>query len=327
MDKKPLGIKGELREAMAHIRERGRTKVVLGLRDVLDDPAITIPIWRKNRYYEAIRDYYDQVWIYGARNIFDAVKEYRMPDYVAEKVVFTGYLGRPTHALDRLAVRTELGLNGDLFTLVMVGGGGDGFPILRAYVEGMSTGHRMNHSRSLLVAGPDMPQIKQSEAASLCQKDPTLDLLEFSDEIETFLNAADVVVSMGGYNTICEILSFQKKAVVVPRIHPVREQYIRARRLAKLGLINMIHPHDLSKETLFNAIKKATEAPNQLSNLQDKIDLDGLSRITDLTKAFLPTVRVVNVNESYRIRRLEQRSEAGSSMSSITAKEVIHVNQ
>jgi predicted glycosyltransferase len=47
---------------------------------------------------------------------------------------------------------------------------------------------------------------------------------------------------MGGYNTFCEILSFDKKAIVVPRMQPRLEQFIRARAARNLGLIEMLDP-------------------------------------------------------------------------------------
>ena len=48
------------------------------------------------------------------------------------------------------------------------------------------------------------------------------------------------VVAMGGYNTFCEILSFDKRALIVPRTAPRLEQFIRAKRAAELGLVAML---------------------------------------------------------------------------------------
>ncbi|RMD99339.1 MAG: glycosyltransferase, partial [Calditrichaeota bacterium] len=143
VDKKPMGIKKEFFPALTYVREcLPNTRVVLGLRDILDDPQVTIPIWEKNRYFSIIEEFYDDVWIYGSPQIFDAVREYRMPAGVAKKVVYTGYLGRPTPAGGRLKIRAELGLNGHLFSLVMAGGGGDGYPLLKAYVDAMHRGRQ-----------------------------------------------------------------------------------------------------------------------------------------------------------------------------------------
>ena len=48
------------------------------------------------------------------------------------------------------------------------------------------------------------------------------------------------VVAMGGYNTFCEILSFDKRALIVPRTVPRMEQYIRSSRAQDLGLAHML---------------------------------------------------------------------------------------
>src|SRR5260370_768723 len=48
------------------------------------------------------------------------------------------------------------------------------------------------------------------------------------------------VVAMGGYNTFCEILSFDKRALIVPRTTPRLEQYIRASRAAERALVPML---------------------------------------------------------------------------------------
>ena len=50
---------------------------------------------------------------------------------------------------------------------------------------------------------------------------------------------------MGGYNTFCEILSFDKRAVIVPRTQPRMEQFIRAKRAEELGLSSMLTDDDV----------------------------------------------------------------------------------
>ena len=51
---------------------------------------------------------------------------------------------------------------------------------------------------------------------------------------------------MGGYNTSCEILACGRRALIVPRIIPRREQLIRAQRLSELGAVDVLHPQALS---------------------------------------------------------------------------------
>ena len=67
-------------------------------------------------------------------------------------------------------------------------------------------------------------------------------MIEFDNRMEELIAGAKAVVAMGGYNTYCEILSFDKPALIVPRVQPREEQLIRARRAAELGLIEMLLP-------------------------------------------------------------------------------------
>ena len=58
--------------------------------------------------------------------------------------------------------------------------------------------------------------------------------------MEKLLAAADVVVSMGGYNTICELLSLGTVAIIIPRESPRKEQLIRAKILHHRNLVEYI---------------------------------------------------------------------------------------
>lgn len=289
VDKKPMGIKKEFFGALNWIRKHlPATRVILGLRDILDEPEATIPVWQKNRYFEVIETYYDGVWIFGDPVVFDAVREYRMPASVAQKTHYTGYLIKPQIESNRLQIRTALGLNGGLFSVVMAGGGGDGFPIMKTYVEtAKQNGHKSHHIDSLLLTGPEMSPDQREQVAAWCSNGLPVRHQEFTDEIENLLIAADVVVSMGGYNSTCEILAYRKKAVVIPRVHPVKEQYLRAKRLAEMGLISMIHPDELSPTKLQHAIEHTAKQKHMFDHIEDKINLNGLQGVEQLTKALL----------------------------------------
>ena len=64
--------------------------------------------------------------------------------------------------------------------------------------------------------------------------------MTFDTQLEFLIANAAGVVAMGGYNTFCEILSFDKPAILIPRVAPRREQLIRAKRVAELGLMRML---------------------------------------------------------------------------------------
>src|SRR5260370_9376037 len=67
--------------------------------------------------------------------------------------------------------------------------------------------------------------------------------ITFDARLENLMARAAGIVAMGGYNTFCEILSFDKPALIVPRTTPRLEQFIRAQRPAQLGLLPLL-PRD-----------------------------------------------------------------------------------
>ena len=105
-------------------------------------------------------------------------------------------------------------------------------------------------------------------------------VLEFSTEMFNYMNAADLVVCMGGYNTMCEILTLEKQAIVVPRVAPVNEQWIRARRMQALGLVDVIHPEELTPEEMGTKLMQGLFEHSERPATGDLLDTEGLPRIS-----------------------------------------------
>ena len=94
VDKKPLGISDELGPTLELAKRRGhRTRTTLVLRDILDSPEVTANVWRRNRYHEAVQNYYDQVLVLGSPTVFDVNREYEFPPETRAKVRYCGYVG------------------------------------------------------------------------------------------------------------------------------------------------------------------------------------------------------------------------------------------
>ena len=89
---------------------------------------------------------------------------------------------------------------------------------------------------ALLVFGPFMQPDRQAEFARPRRAgSPSVARITFDARLESLMARAAGVVAMGGYNTFCEILSFDKPALIVPRTAPRMEQFIRAQRAASSG--------------------------------------------------------------------------------------------
>ena len=72
----------------------------------------------------------------------------------------------------------------------------------------------------------------------------------FFRQMEKLFAAADLVVCMGGYNTLCEILSQGTMSLVIPRETPRKEQLIRARAFHRKGLVDYIPWNDFNARFL-----------------------------------------------------------------------------
>jgi predicted glycosyltransferase len=103
------------------------------------------------------------------------------------------------------------------------------------------------------------------------------------------MNAADTVISMAGYNTVCELLTLGKRSILVPRVKPVEEQKIRAERMANFGAFRTILPDALTPDVLENAIAEQLQAARNNAPLSTYIDLGALPYITTMLMAGAPS--------------------------------------
>jgi predicted glycosyltransferase len=287
VDKVPRGAGYELDASLAAIRSHGLTRCVLGLRDVLDDPEAVRREWREARTDDIISTYYDAVWVYGDPALYDPVQEYDFALEVADKVRFTGYLDRRIRlqALesgeDPLA---RLGLPDGQLILCQLGGGQDGAALAEAFIHARLP----EDANGLLLAGPYLPTHVRQRVLEVAANRPRLRILEYVTEPSRLLARADRVIAMGGYNTVCEILSFRKTALIVPRIYPRREQIIRAERLRDLGLLDMLHPDNLTPHALSDWLSRNLPAPPPVQSLFDWNGQANLPRLLDELLAAVP---------------------------------------
>lgn len=286
VDKVATGIQGELEPVLARLRREGRTKVVLGLREVLDSPQVVAREWRRDRTAEVISAWYDQIWVYGDRSVYDLVTECPAVAAVADRMVFTGYLGTGrgggTHPKFRAAARIRPPRGP--YLLCLVGGGQDGMELARTFAHAqMPGGHQ-----GVVLTGPYLPERHRVELTALLADRPDLTLVEYIPDTEEFVAGAAAVVSMAGYNTVCELLTASVPTLLVPRTTPRQEQLIRAGALARRGLVDLVHPDDLSPTAIGDWLGRA--GARNLDRARP-VDLDGLSRIPGLVAELTSGVR------------------------------------
>jgi predicted glycosyltransferase len=92
---------------------------------------------------------------------------------------------------------------------------------------------------------------------------------------------------MGGYNTFCEVLSMDKRALIVPRTEPRLEQYIRISRAAQLGLISMLADDGRYDPTVMAAALRRLPSQNRPSEIVVPGLLEGLDNVGRLVAPWI----------------------------------------
>lgn len=292
VDKEPLGLKKELLPTLRWLRRhRPQTQTILGLRDVMDDARTVRRDWKNKRIYQALNQYYNEIWVYGDAQLYDPVREYAIPAAVAGKTHFVGYIPRkvPHRSAVRHLLRDQGLVDGETLVLVTAGGGGDGYTVMATYLEAVERLQAQSPSgrvsfKSVLITGPFMPGPQRQKIVDRARR-MGMRTYDFFPQMETMIAAADVVVSMGGYNTICEIISQQRVALVVPRQTPRKEQLIRTRALAGRQLLDHIPLDKLNAEQMLKKLAALLENPRPYQDAMARFRLTGIDRICQRIEA------------------------------------------
>ena len=275
VDKEPMGLRGEVEETLALLKAQGTT-LVLGLREVMDAPHLLDAEWRLNDVMGKIDRIYDQIWVYGPPDFYDPLVGLDVPPEVRARMSFVGFL-------QRRALHEALSTHrpkGD-YILVTTGGGGDGADLVRDVMNAYRHDPLLTH-RALVVLGPYMPGEQRAEFLRQGQSIPQIEVIEFDTRMEELIASSKAVVAMGGYNTYCEILSFDKPALIVPRTMPREEQLLRSTRAAELGLIDMLLPEQAADPARMAAALKALPMRDAPSRGSADMRLEGLPNISRL---------------------------------------------
>jgi predicted glycosyltransferase len=270
----PAGPYGELLPALDEL-ERQDGHAIAGFRDVVDEPSFVRELWRETGVYDALRDRYDAVCIYGDPRMLD-FGEYALGAGSGPPVHYCGYLGRSTpDDADEPSPHP--------FVLATSGGGVDGSLVLDQFMYAASLLRPQLGGRWLAVTGPLM---SRTEHERLVRHGDRLgvEVCRVIPELRRTIARADCVVAMAGYNTVCDLLSFRRPAVLVPRPGPSLEQTLRTDRLEEWKTVEVVRATELSGERIASAIDSS------LSHSRPElpgIPLDGLRRALDVFDASL----------------------------------------
>lgn len=241
----PAGPYGELLPALDELERQGGGAVA-GFRDIVDEPGFVRELWQETGVYEALRGHYADICVYGHPAVLD-FGEYGLGAAAEIPVHYCGYLGRSEP-------EPRVVPNGTPYVLATSGGGADGSLVLDQFLHAAELLRPEFGGRWLAVSGPLMGDDDHDRLVRLGARFG-VEVRRVVPELRLEIAAADCIVAMAGYNTVCDVLSYRCPAVLVPRPGPSQEQSLRADQLEAWGAAAVVRPSELSSRKMADAIR------------------------------------------------------------------------
>lgn len=277
VDKEPLGLKKEVLPTLKWLRRNlPNTRTILGLRDIMDESSSVRKDWKEKKVYKTLEELYTEIWVYGIKDFYNPITEYSIPESISKKIIFTGYIPRKVPSKNAVKrFRNRHTANGEKLVVVTPGGGGDGYAMMDTFLSMMESEVSSTQFRSVLITGPFMKEEERNDISERAKK-IGIKTWHFYKNMEKVLAAADLVVSMGGYNTVCEVLSQGTVSLIIPRETPRKEQLIRAQVLNNRNMVDYLQWDVLTPQTLREKVLHLLEHPEPFQEVISHFQLTGL---------------------------------------------------
>ena len=242
----------ELLPLLEQAREQHKCRVVCSVRDILVERDNTIKF--EQRVIDRLNSYFHLLLVHGDPELISLDETFSRMGDIKIPVSYTGYICQPPNPGDREQLRGRLHLDDeDQLIVVSAGSGSVGTSLLQAAVNAfplLDSTHRMRMQifTGPYIPDPDFRQLSASGNNNICVK-------RFSDEFPAWLAAADLSISMGGYNTTMNLIASGCRALVYP-FGQNHEQRMRARQLEDRGHLQLLIDMDLHSAALADKITK-----------------------------------------------------------------------
>ncbi|MFQ6030529.1 MAG: glycosyltransferase family protein [Dehalococcoidia bacterium] len=276
VDLRPVGVLGELKPLLDQaIQLPQPPKLFLGIRGIDQDPKQTNTQWHTDGAYDYL-GHYDAILIYDRPEIYNTGLAYNLIPH-ARQVIYCNYVASPPEC-------TPLEDTGEApMILVMGGSGHDVFPMEQAFAEALPLLTEALPLHSVIITGPGMSTQDHDRIVEQAAPYPVRVHRSVAD-ITKLMQRAAAVLTMGGYNSLCEILQLRKKALVVPKTRTtgaLDEQEIRTKIFAELGLVRSLHPTELSPTRLAQELLHLIQA-DDIPNVANIPPMDGAQQVAQL---------------------------------------------
>ncbi|MBE9166431.1 glycosyl transferase [Pleurocapsales cyanobacterium LEGE 06147] len=242
------------------------TKIVSSLRDIL------VTKQERQRHEEKvcrlINKYFDLLLIHGDPSLVKLEESFSRIQDLNCPVYYTGYVTQKLPKANQISIKKPL-------IVVSVGGGRFGHDLLECVVKTAPILEEKIPHYIQMFTGPFISEEIFERLQNLAAGKNNIAINVYTPDLLSYMQQADLSISMSGYNTTMNILNTGVKAMMMAfRGNGDREQEIRANKLEKLNRIKVIHAEDLQPEKFANKIiTYLQEEPNQL-----QLDFTGVEK-------------------------------------------------
>ena len=266
----PFGRKAfrfELDPLLAAIRSQKSSpcKVICSVRDILVEKEDQQK--HEGRAVDTLNQYFDAVLVHSDPKLIRIEETFLRHAEICIPLFYTGYIAPkpPENARRKIRRRLEM-QDEELLIIVSAGGGSVGKPLLEAAIRAFPKFSGHSAARLLVYTGPYIDGQDFAHLKSMAS--PRLRVEKFTSEFLAYMAAADLSISMGGYNTTMNILACGVPALVWP-FGLNREQRLRARRLAERGALKILSDENLQPDCLADILTQTISEPHP-----GKLDID-----------------------------------------------------
>jgi predicted glycosyltransferase/DNA-binding NarL/FixJ family response regulator len=277
VDHSPTGSRGELLPTLEWLGERGGCTRILGLRDIIDEPASVRELWESSGVHDVLERHYEHVVVYGSREIFDLRELYGLRPAVAARTHFIHYVCN--HADEESNAPEPTASDRPTVVVTIGGGDGGGETVIAPFLEMLRQHRDEVDFHTEILTGPFLEPALEARFRQQAADLPVT-VHSFVPSTRKLVERADLVVATAGYNTVTDLLGHARRALLIPRVLYRREQEIRAERLAGLGWVDTLHPDGVTPEALWEAIGRARSDEPLARARAAGLPLDGAARFS-----------------------------------------------
>ncbi len=247
----------------------GSVKAICSLRDILVEKKD--PTYHEKRVLKKLNRYFDALLVHSDAGLQRLDETFSRVADISIPLVHTGFITQQAEPAAGRMLRRELKLNaGEKLIVASAGGGRSGFPLLTRLLDACDLLNGQLSYRLEVFCGPFMDQ---DEFEMLCGREaPGRRIRRYTKRFLDYLSAADLSVSLAGYNTCMNLLVTQIPALVVPYARQ-QEQPMRAEKLSKFLPLRVLYEADLQPPRLCQHIVEMLQQNRSAGRVP--IDLDG----------------------------------------------------